>query len=87
MIANLRIILEKTEGLVVPAEALLDRRGDEADVFVVAEGTARKVTARLGKTLNREVEVVEGLAEGDLVVVYGKEQVSDGQSIDSYQRQ
>ena len=87
MITSLRIILERSHGLVVPTEALMDRRDDEADVFVVAEGTARKVTIRLGGTFDREVEVVEGLTEGDLVVVYGKEQVSDGQPIDSYQRQ
>lgn len=87
MIASLRIILEKSRGLAVPTEALMDRRGDEADVFVVAGGTAHKVTVRLGGVIDREVEVIAGLAEGDDVVVFGKEQVRDGQPVDSYKRQ
>ena len=86
MIVSLRIILEKSRGLVIPTEALLGRRGDEAEVFVVAGGTARKVPVRLGSALDREVEVVAGLAEGDEVIVYGKEQVRDGQPIGSYQK-
>jgi multidrug efflux pump subunit AcrA (membrane-fusion protein) len=54
---------------------------------VVAEDqTVRKTPIRLGKVLDREVEVLEGLTEGQDVVVYGKEQVVDGQPIDSYGR-
>jgi RND family efflux transporter MFP subunit len=87
MIASLRIILEKNRGLAIPTEALMDRRGDEADVFVVAGGKAHKVTVQLGGVLDREVEVISGLAEGDNIIVYGKEQVRDGQPIESYQTQ
>ncbi len=87
MITSLRIVLEKSHGLVVPTEALLGRRGEDAEVFVVAGGIARKVPVRLGSALDREVEVVAGLAEGDEVIVYGKEQVRDGQPIGSYQKQ
>jgi membrane fusion protein (multidrug efflux system) len=87
MIASLHIVLEKSRGLVVPSEALIDRIEGEAVVFVVADQIARRTKIRLGKSFDREVEVLDGLAEGDDVVVYGKEQVKDGQSIDSYERQ
>lgn len=87
MIVSLRIVLEKSRGLAIPTEALIDRRGDEADVFVVTGGTAHKVTVQLGGVLDREVEVIAGLSEGDDIIVYGKEQVRDGQPIESYQRQ
>jgi membrane fusion protein (multidrug efflux system) len=85
MITTIRIVLDKRRCLVVPARALLDDREDEARVFVVKDGTARSVTVEIGRRQDRDVEVVRGLVEGDEVVVYGHDQVQNGQSVTTYQ--
>jgi membrane fusion protein (multidrug efflux system) len=84
MITTIRIVLDKRRCLVVPESALLDDREDEARVLVVSDGTARSVSVRLGRRQDRDVEVLQGLVEGDEVVVYGHEQVRDGQPVSTY---
>jgi membrane fusion protein (multidrug efflux system) len=58
-------------GLLVSEEALV---GDREGFFVwkVVEGKAQKVRIELGIRLEKEVQVVRGLAEGDEVVIAGQ---------------
>ena len=84
MITTIRIVLEKRRCLVVPARALLDDREGEARVLVVADGTARSVSIGIGRRQDRDIEVLQGLVEGDEVVVYGHDQVRDGQAVSTY---
>jgi len=84
MITTIRILLDKRRCLVVPAAALLDEREGEARVLLVSNGTARSVEVGIGNRQDRDVELVHGLAEGDEVVVYGHEQVRDGQPVSTY---
>jgi RND family efflux transporter MFP subunit len=85
MIASMRIVLASSKGLVVPAEALIRPPAEgAAEVWVVSEGVVRRTPVRIGQQLDREVEVLEGLREGDLVVVYGKERLSDGAAVETY---
>ena len=84
MITTIRILLEKRRCLVVPAAALLDERESEARVLLVSGGTARSVEVGIGSRQDRDVELVRGLAEGDEVVVYGHDQVRDGQPVSTY---
>ena len=84
MITSIRILLEKRRCLVVPAAALLDEREGEARVLLVSGGMARSVEVGIGGRQDRDVELVQGLAEGDEVVVYGHDQVRDGQAVSTY---
>jgi len=84
MITTIRIVLDKRRCLVVPARALLDDRESEARVLVVSDGTARSVLVGIGRRQDRDVEVLRGLVEGDEVVVYGHDQVRDGQPVSTY---
>jgi membrane fusion protein (multidrug efflux system) len=84
MITTIRILLDKRRCLVVPAAALLDEREGEARVLLVSGGFARSVEIGIGSRQDRDVEVVQGLAEGDEVVVYGHDQVRDGQPVTTY---
>ena len=84
MITSIRILLEKRRCLVVPAAALLDEREGEARVLLVSGGSARSVEVGIGSRQDRDVELVQGLAEGDEVVVYGHDQVRDGQAVSTY---
>jgi membrane fusion protein (multidrug efflux system) len=59
------------DGLLVSEEALV---GDREGFFVwkVVDGKAQKARVKLGVRLEKEVQVVEGLAEGDEVVIAGQ---------------
>jgi membrane fusion protein (multidrug efflux system) len=84
MITTIRILLDKRRCLVVPAAALLDEREGEARVLLVSGGTVRSVEVGIGSRQDRDVELVQGLAEGDEVVVNGHDQVRDGQPVETY---
>jgi membrane fusion protein (multidrug efflux system) len=84
MITTIRILLDKRRCLVVPAAALLDERESEARVILVSNGTARSVEVGIGSRQDRDVELLQGLAEGDEVVVYGHDQARDGQPVTTY---
>ena len=63
--------------LSVPTSALF-RRGEEWQVFVDAEGRAERRAVVLGHRNEGAAEVLEGLAEGDRVIVFPPESVDDG---------
>jgi RND family efflux transporter MFP subunit len=56
----------KDKALIVPAEALVSVSGIEK-VFVIENGKVAERIVRSGVRLNKEVEIIEGLQEGDLV--------------------
>lgn len=83
MSATVRVTLESREGcLVIPAEALLPtERGFLA--FVVEGGKARERKIKPGtQTPDGKVEALEGLKEGDVVVMRGAGALKDGQDVE-----
>jgi len=60
---------------VVPVQALLEADGTEAVVFVIAtreeQDVAERVAVRIGRLVGDQVEVLEGLAGGERVVIEG----------------
>ena len=66
--------------LAVPAPAVF-RDGRRDAVYVVINGVARRRVVRLGAQGDSRVEVVEGLKEGERLVVRGVDRVSDGQDV------
>lgn len=68
------------EALTVHKDAILYRSAGTA-VFGIAEGKAELRTVRLGIAQAGRFEVVDGLAEGDLVVIRGNERLRPDQAI------
>jgi HlyD family secretion protein len=69
MSADVEVIVARRPGaLFVPTQALLEREGKRW-VYRVAEGRARLVPVRVGESNWQSTEVLDGLAEGDQVVV------------------
>jgi multidrug efflux pump subunit AcrA (membrane-fusion protein) len=64
----------------VPASAVF-RRGHNEVVWVVKNGVVRPRVVRLGAQGQRRLEIVEGLALGERVVVRGADRVRDGQRL------
>jgi HlyD family secretion protein len=74
------IVWEARDALKVPAGALF-RRGEQWAAFVVAEGRARLRIAKIGRSSGTETQVLEGLKEGEEVIVYPGSRVRDGQRV------
>lgn len=69
-----RVIVSVHKDAVIP-------RGGKNIVFVANEGKADIRAIRLGSAIGNRFEVVQGLGEGDVVVVRGNERLRPGQAI------
>ncbi len=69
--------------LLLPREALVawDVAAGRAEVFAVEAGTARRRAVRTGTAAGGRVEIVEGIAAGDRVVVRGAFNLRDGDRV------
>jgi RND family efflux transporter MFP subunit len=69
------------KGLYLPLDAVIGF-GKEPYVFVVGDNlNAEKREIKLGKVIKQEVEVTEGLAAGEAVVISGQEYLRDQQHV------
>lgn len=66
--------------LKVPLGALF-RRGSDWAVFVLDQGRASLRRLRVGHRNEREAEILEGLKEGERVILYPGERIRDGQRV------
>ena len=79
---TLRFGFQGKRGIVVPTTALVeDIRTLERSVWVVEGGAARKRPVTIGELVADGVEIVEGLREGEMVVVAGAHRLEEGQPV------
>ncbi|MFN4141069.1 efflux RND transporter periplasmic adaptor subunit [Aestuariivirga sp.] len=69
------------QAVMVPESAIV-QRGGKAVLYTVAEGKAKEISVRLGKRVEGRVEVVEGIAAGDVVVTAGNTRLSNGAEVE-----
>ena len=67
----------RTDALLVPSRAISGPVGARA-AYVVAAGLVERRTVRVGPDLDGRTEVIEGLAEGDSVIVSGSAMLREG---------
>ena len=81
MFARVEVLVDtRRRALTIPAEAV--RLGEaKPSVMVVKEGIVESVPIELGATDARGVEVVQGLADRDQVVLQGKDLVKPKQRV------
>jgi membrane fusion protein (multidrug efflux system) len=72
--------------LTIPEEALVPEEGRQY-VFVVSEDRARKREVSIGRRKPGRVEIISGLAAGDLIVVEGTQKVRDGARVQDVREQ
>jgi HlyD family secretion protein len=81
MFANVEmVLLEKSQTLVIPREAILEA-GSEMSAFVVEGKQAVRRSITIGYEQDRMVEVLKGLNEGDQVVIKGQQLIKEGSTI------
>jgi membrane fusion protein (multidrug efflux system) len=80
MFLTVRLSRGAVDALMVPEQALVPEQGD-VFVFVVADGVAEKRRVRIGERRVGDVQIVEGLSEGELVVTEGTQKLRDGAAV------
>ena len=85
LFARTRIVFaQRDNALVVPEEALVPQ-GAKQYLYKVVDGPdgkiSRRIEARIGLRLPGKVEVLEGLAPGDLVVTAGQARLARGDAV------
>jgi HlyD family secretion protein len=75
------VVWESEHVMKVPVSALF-RRGDQSAAYVLRDGRAVLVPVVAGRSSGREVQVLKGLSEGDEVILYPGDRVSDGQRVE-----
>jgi membrane fusion protein (multidrug efflux system) len=81
MFMTVKLDGEPEPALLVPEGAIVPEQG-RTYVFVVRDAVAEQREVRTGKRRPGEVQIVEGLAEGDRVVVEGTQNVRDGSPVE-----
>ena len=71
------VVLEKPDVLCVPVGALV-RSGGSWAVFVVEQGVSHLRTVKVGERSGQLAEIAEGLRDGESVVVFPSDRVTDG---------
>jgi membrane fusion protein (multidrug efflux system) len=80
MFLTVRLSRGAVDALLIPEQALVPEQGDMY-VFVVQGGSAAKRLVRIGQRRVGDVQVVEGLAAGELVVTEGVQKLRDGSAV------
>jgi HlyD family secretion protein len=81
MFAQAEVALaQRSNALVLPRNAVVDQAGRSA-VFVVAEGVVRRVDIRTGVVDGDRVEVLDGVTEGQTVVLNPRPELRDGVAV------
>ena len=76
-------VIDKSGILLAPMEAITPDKDDNMMVFVVDEDTNRitQRTVSVGINSDMNVEILEGLSEGEIVVLDPQPSYSDGMSV------
>jgi membrane fusion protein, multidrug efflux system len=81
MFARVRLITrDQQDALVIPEQAIVPQ-GDEQYVFKVVDGKALRTKVAVGQRRDGKVEIVGGLANGDMVVSAGQGKLRDGVNV------
>jgi membrane fusion protein (multidrug efflux system) len=81
MFARIKIIAAELKGvLVLHQDAIIQEMGEKF-VFLVKNNIADKRKVVLGKRDDGKIEILEGVREGDEVIVFGQQGLKDGASV------
>lgn len=79
--ARVLVLAGKIEDAVLIPEASIEREGEEEYVYLVVDNVAVKKTVSSGMRDGNEVEITNGVKDGDLVISAGQFNVHDGDEV------
>jgi membrane fusion protein (multidrug efflux system) len=80
MFMTVKLTRSEAPALMIPEQALIPE-GDKKFVFAVRDGKAVRSEVRTGRRRPGEVEILGGIAEGDVVVIEGSQKIRDGVAV------
>jgi len=81
MFAEVVIVKNQVNDVIVVNRSHLELRDDTWYAYVVEDDTTHVRPVKLGLDNGKEVEIMEGLTDGDLLIVTGKEYVNDQEKV------
>lgn len=81
MFLGIRLVTDRQEDCLLVDQDALMNRGDQHWVFVVEDDLVNKVLVQTGQTSSGQVEILQGLQEGQEVVIEGKSLLSQGSRV------
>ena len=81
MMAEVSFTAEKSEDTIVLPRNAVITKDDETYVYLVEDGTAKKVIVEVGIEAGETIEITKGLKNGDAVVTKGQTYISDGEAV------
>lgn len=83
MYVRAKILIGKSEGIIVNRSAALKQLGSTAYYgFIVKDNVAKRVELTLGKEFDSQVEITNGLNEGEYLVTRGQGLLKDGSKVE-----
>lgn len=78
MYAEIALVVERRENIItVPQNAILEQEQQKV-VYIVENDTVKMKAVKVGLTLGDKAEILEGLNEGEMLIVEGQYGVKDG---------
>lgn len=69
------------EEISIPARSVIIDASGQTYVFIVSDTTVKKIRVSTGKTTGDQVEIIDGLAEGDFLVTEGTNKLYEGAEV------
>lgn len=81
LFARISLGLAGAAAVIVPEQAVVARNG-EFYIYRIAEGAAEEVAVSLGERRDGQVEIIAGLAPGDIVVTAGQQRLQNRSKVE-----
>ena len=84
MLMTVRLMRAEAPALMIPEQALVPE-SDRTFVFAVRDSKAMRMEVKTGRRRPGEVEILNGLSDGDVIVVEGTQKIRDGSPVKALQ--
>ena len=81
MYLTAKLDAREVSGVTVPTEAIVYRNGVNAVWIVDGEGKAKRKIVELGVQTKEDIQIKDGISEGDVVIVEGQNRMNDGDKV------
>jgi membrane fusion protein (multidrug efflux system) len=81
MFLTVTLLKENVEALMIPEQSLVPERSTQSVFVVAADNIVEQRLVRTGRRRPGEVEILEGLEAGDMVIAEGTQKARNGQAV------
>lgn len=81
LFAQVKLLVDRTESVVIPEQAIIPQDGNFSVMRLGAENTVEIVPVTLGQRRPGVVQIIEGLKQGDVIIVSGQIKLHPGMPV------